>query len=467
MDLNSRPFIAREKQLKCLASQLEKRSSATIIYGKRKVGKTTLILEAFRRLGKPFVYYECIKDTEEVNVDSLLVECKRTGIVDEQFGLEKKTFLSLFQYLDSLGQEISIAIDEYPYLREFTPSDTIDSVFQKIIDNHIKNVSLVLSGSHMSIMKSLLNEENALYGRFGLSLWLQEFDYRDASLFYPNKTPYEKAAFYGVFGGSPYVLSAIDPNKDLRENIVALLLSPENGISLYASSLLLSEIGNRPQSERLLACLGNGKKKYNELEETIDPRKTGNLARVLSPLIDMGLVVKQYPINRPNDSRKAFYCIEDNLLRFYYSFLYPHRSPLALYDPNRAYDVFIKPNLTHYLSHRFEGIARQFLWRQINAGHFEGAIDVGTYYYDDPVAHKNGEFDVAVLRHNGVDILEAKYWAKPVDKDTVRGEIKQIAAIKELPVAKIGFITIHGFEPDVVGLDYMFDGNDLYLEAKK
>lgn len=467
MITKTRPFLAREKQLESLSTQLEKRSSATIIYGKRKVGKTTLILEAFRHLEKPFVYYECVKSTEEANVEALLDECKRAGIISEQFGLEKKTFLSVFRYLDSLGKPIAIAIDEYPYLREFIPEKTIDSVFQKIIDNHIENISLILLGSHMAIMKSLLKEENALYGRFGLNLFLQEFDYADASLFYPNKTPYEKAGFYGVFGGSPYVLSAIDPSKDLRENIVRLLLSSESAISLYASSLLLSEVGNKAQSERLLSCLGNGKKKYGELEEVVDPRKTGNLSRILSPLVDMGLIVKQCPINRPNDPRKAFYCIEDNLLRFYYSFLYPHRSPLALYDPERAYEVFIKPNLTHYLSYRFEDIARQFLWRRINAGSFEGAMNVGTYYYDDPQAHKNGEFDVAILRDGSVDILEAKYWSGPVDKNTVHKEIKQISGIEELSVAKIGFVSINGFDSDVAGLDYMFDGGDLYPNQDK
>jgi AAA+ ATPase superfamily predicted ATPase len=462
MTSNNHRFIGREKQLKSLLDQLRKRSSATIVYGKRKVGKTTLILEASARLGKPFVYYECVKDTEEANVESLLNECKRIGVVPGQFGLGRKTFLDLFQYLDSLGKPLAIAIDEYPYLREFTPAETVDSSFQKIIDNHITNVSLVLSGSHMAIMKSLLREDNALYGRFGLNLFLQEFDYHDASLFYPDKTPYEKAGFYAVFGGSPYVLRAIDPDKGLRENIVGLLLPQDSVISLYASSLLLSEVGNKAQSERLLSCLGNGRKRYGELEETIDPRRTGNLARIINPLIGMGLIGKQYPINKPGDPRKAFYCIEDNLLRFYYTFLHPHRSPLALYDPDRAYEVFIEPGLTQYLSRRFEGIARQFVWRRINAGEFVGALDVGTYYYDDPVARKNGEFDVAVLRGDGVDIIEAKYWSKPMDKQEVHREKGQILAIKELAVAKIGFVSINGFDADVTGLDYMFDGDDLY-----
>jgi len=459
---NTRPFVAREKQLKSLSVQLKKKSSSTVIYGKRKVGKTTLILESFRHIDKPFVYYECAKDTEQSNVESLLLECKRAGIVPEHFGLERKTFVDLFRYLDSLNTPMAIAIDEYPYLREFVPGDTIDSSFQKIIDNHIHNISLILSGSYISIMKSLLKEDNALYGRFGLNIFLEEFDYLDASLFYPNKTPYEKAAFYSVFGGSPYVLSAIDPNKDLEQNIVDLLLTPESAILAYASSLLLGELGNRAQSERLLVSLGNGKKKYGELKETLDPRNTGNLTRILSPLIDMGLVAKLYPINKPNDSRKSFYCIDDNLLRFYYAFLYPRRSPLAFYEPSRAYEVFIEPGLIQYLSRRFEDIAKQFLWRQINEGRIRGVLDVGTYYYDDRLTHSNGEFDVALLRHEGVDIFEAKYWSKPVDKKEVQKEIGQIHSIKELNIKRIGFVSVNGFDLDVSGLDFMFTGDDLY-----
>lgn len=67
-------------------------------------------------------------------------------------------------------------------------------------------------------------------------------------------------------------------------------------------------------------------------------------------------IAKSYPINRSNDPRKVFYHIEDNLLRFYYAFVYPHRSPLASYDPKQAYEVFVKPGLTQYLSPRFQDI---------------------------------------------------------------------------------------------------------------
>ena len=94
--------------------------------------------------------------------------------------------------------------------------------------------------------------------------------------------------------------------------------------------------------------------------------------------------------------------------------------------------------------------------------YFEGALDVGTYYYDDPAAHRNGEFDVTILRPGGVDIIEAKYWSGPVDKQEVFKEKEQISRVEELTVAKIGFVSISGFDPDVTGLDYKIDGEDLY-----
>ena len=457
-------FVGRKKELKILDAELQKSTTSVLIYGKRKIGKTTLIQTACKKHNeKPFIYFECIKDTEERNVEEMLKTIKRVDLMPQHVSLERKTFIDLFNYLDSLNKEIIVVIDEYPYLKEFIPSKTIDSVFQNIIDNKIKNINLFISGSHIGMMKDLLQEKNALFGRFQKIIDLKELSYLEAKGFYPELSHYDQAAMYAVFGGSPFVNEKINPTKSLMENISDLLLDNSGAVHIYASSLLISDLTNQVQAERIFKALGNGRKSYSELEEILDRNKTGLLSKQLKPLLEMELIKKVAPINRLNDSKKAKYEINDNLLRFYYAYIEPNLFLLNYKDPSIIFEEDIKPSLTQFISYRFEDICREFMWRYVNNNKVAGVVNIGKYYYDDPINKKNGEFDIALLNKDGsVQIIEVKYLKDKVTQSIVNEELSQIRKIENISVNKIGFISINGFDEGITGLNYAFDGNDLY-----
>ena len=459
-------FFGREKELKILKQELAKDSSSILIYGKRKIGKTTLIKKACEEIeNKHYIYYECIKDTEEKNVLEIIKLLRSLNLIQDNIVLSTNTFIDLFSYINSLKQKFIIAIDEYPYLKEFTSSSTIDSVFQNIIDNHLNNINLILSGSHIAMMKDLLNEKNALFGRFNAIIHLKELSYLEASAFYPQLSNYDKVAFYSVFGGSPFINEQLDPTKDLSENIINLLLNNNRPVYIYASSLLVSDLSNTIHANRILSALGNGKKSYSELEDILDKNKNGLLSKQLKPLLEMELIKKDAPINKMNDSKKAKYEINDNLLRFYYAYIFSNQYLLNYKSEEMIYLEEIKPSLTTYISHRFEDICCQYMWRYINSNSISGVKNIGRYYYDNPVNKTNGEFDVAILnKDNTVQIFEAKYMSHKVSQKIVDLELQQIAQISELKVDKVGFISINGFEDGIVGLDYLIDGDSIYHE---
>ena len=163
------------------------------MYGKRRVGKTTLIKKALERQQKPFVYFECLKGTLRDNIDGLTRELVRTGLLP--FAMPFGRMQDIFAYLNTLPRQFIIVIDEYPYLKAMTSPEAVDSVFQSIIDNHLANIDLVLSGSHISMMRDMLKEGNALYGRFDRVIQLKELSYRLSAEFYPSKDVYEKIGF--------------------------------------------------------------------------------------------------------------------------------------------------------------------------------------------------------------------------------------------------------------------------------
>ena len=450
-------FIGREKELALL--QQDYIGKAVMVYGKRRVGKTTLIQKALKSSSYRTVYFECQKGTMQDNINGLVRELVRAKLLPVP--LNFSTLQDVFAYLNALPENIVVVIDEYPYLKAMNDSAAVDSVFQNIIDNRLANIELILSGSHIGMMKDTLQEKNALYGRFAVTIKLNELDYLEAAKFYPDKTPYDKAAHYAVFGGSPFVNQALNPEATIRENIISTILNPMSAVYLYASQLLLSDYSVKINAERIFSVIGNGKKRYTEIEDKLDVKKTGNLSKQIKALIDLEIIARNSPINKIGDNKKSTFEINDNLLRFYFTFIYKNASALQVLGAEAFYDEYIAPALTDFISRRFEGICRDYFSLQVRSGKMKGVRNIGSYYYDDPAHRKNGEFDVALEFADGYGIYEAKYYAQPMTLDEIHREVRQVEGIKELTVKQIGFIAIHGFVEREEPYFYL-DGNDIF-----
>ncbi|MCD7765408.1 MAG: AAA family ATPase [Lachnospiraceae bacterium] len=439
-------FIGREKELALIQEILDQPRGSMMIYGKRKIGKTTLLTHALKDHSDKTVYYECLKAPVKDNIDgfvSVLVRMKVLPVA-MSFG----SFTDVFLYLNTLPETLNIIIDEYPYLKQFTEAATVDSVFQSIIDNNLANIRLFISGSHVGMMKDLLEENNALYGRFTTVICLKELDYKTVSAFYPEKSPYDKVGMYAVFGGSPYINELLMPSASLKENVIHTILNPSSAVYHYADNLLLSDLSVGSNMERILFAIANGKKKYTEIEEKLDMTSNGLLSKQMKTLLNMELVSKVAPINKPNDSRKTRYEITDNLLRFFYAYVYSNKSALQMLGAEAFYEEYIEPSLVTFISHRFEDICRTWFSIQVQSRKLKGVLNIGTYYYDDSRTRTHGEFDVVLQRKDAYDIYEVKYLSAPVTQKQMQEEVRQVAAIKGIRVGKIGFISINGFDAD-------------------
>ena len=452
-------FVGRQQELKLLQEELACDQRAVLVYGKRRVGKTTLIKKAIAEANCTSVYFECMKGTMQENIDNFVQELLRLRVLP--VSLAFTSFTDVMTYLNTLPQSFIIVIDEYPYLKAMSDSDVVDSLFQNIIDNKLWNIRLILSGSHIGMMKDMLREGNALYGRFHAVIRLAELNYLDAAQFYHDRSAYDKVAFYSVFGGSPFINEALDVNESLRENIIRTILNPNNPVYLYASQLLLSDYSIKMNVERIFAVLGNGRKRYSDIETRLDANKTGNLSKQIKSLMELEIICRNEPINKLGDNKKFSFEINDNLLRFFFTFVYKNGSALQMLGAKAFYEQYIEPELTQFISRRFEDICREYFSLQVRSGRIKDVRNIGTYYYDDPKNHRNGEFDVALQHSDGYSIIEAKYLIKPMEMDEIHREIGQVREIDELDVKQIGFVSINGFVEQERGYLY-YIGDDLF-----
>ena len=452
-------FVGRQKETKIIEEFVEETNRALLVYGKRRVGKTTLINHALSGK-KNYVCFECLKDTLEVNVKAFVNVCVSKGIDIPDY-VSHDSFVSLFQYLGSLNERFYIVIDEYPYLKELNDGKTIDSHFQTIIDNYISNINLIISGSQVKMMETVLKEGNPLFGRFNKIIKLRELDYLEAKEFYRNYSIYDSVIMRSVFGGSPFVNQAIDDSLSYEENIVNTLLDENSMIYQYADKVLITDVSNELQARRILAYLANTKRKYKEIEDKLDNRGTGVINRALDSLVELELVKKVQPINKKTDRKKGYYEISDNVLRFYYTYIYQNKNIIQDIGSFNFYNNYIKDTLVSFVSLRFEDQVKEY-YSLLSRNNIRNDIkEIGTYYYDDIVNQTNGQFDVVINCKDGYEICEVKYYKEPLTTDIINREVDKINKIKELNIKRISFVNVNGFAQN--NLPYkQISGEDIY-----
>ena len=389
-------FIGRTVQLKKLRSEMtSEEMRMSLIYGRRRVGKSELVKQAIKESGIKSIYYECKQVTEASNVQSIC------NVVSETLSLPKLGYTSieeLLEYIFTLSKEDNLifVLDEYPYLRGSVKG--LDSIIQSLVDKYrdTTKLKLIILGSYVDIMKSLLEHSNPLFGRVDLVIDLKQMDYYESSLFYPDMSDEDKVRIYSVFGGIPYFNRLIDERKSVKENIIDLIASPgarlENEVSMY----LNAEISKIVNANEVFETLARGFSKYSDILSQSHVSSGPTLVDVLEKLIRMEVVEKKAPINDERNKKKAGYYICDNLSLFYFKYIFRYSSQLKIMDPEVFYDKYIADNFEKdYVPHKFEEICRQYLIRQNRLGNITPIIEkIGKYYYDDPKTHTNGEFDV-------------------------------------------------------------------------
>ena len=450
-------FVGREEELALL--QHEHIGKAVMVYGKKRVGKTTLILKALEQCPYQTVYFECLKGTIQDNIAGFVQELVRIKVLPVPLAFS--SLQDVFAYLNTLPQKMVVVVDEYTHLYAMNDSGVVDSVFQSIIDSRLSNIELILAGSHIGLMKDLLQERNPLYGRFAASIKLDELNYLDASKFYPDKSAYDKVAHYAVFGGSPFINQALNPDATLRENIIGTVLNPMSPVYLYANQLVFSDNALNINTERIFSVLGNDRKRYTEIEDALGVKKTGNLAKQIKTLTDLEILARSIPINKPNDNKKATYELNDNLLRFYYAFVYKNSSALQVLGAEAFYDEFIAPVLTDFITLRFGGICRDYFSLQVRSGRMNGVRNIGSYYLDTAVRCENKEFPIAVELADGYAVYLAKCSTQPMTLDEIHSEAQRMEGVNDPGIKQLGFISINGFVEQEKPYIYL-DDNDIF-----
>ncbi len=399
-------FINRNAELEFLESRYNSKTSELIvIYGRRRIGKTELVLEFSRK--HPHVYFLATEVPIEENLRSLQVVMARY-LKDSLFELARfETWESLFsEFLNRKGKEkVIIIIDEFPYL--ISAYRPIVSIFQKIWDTMVRkrnDVMLILCGSSIGMMETeVLGYKSPLYGRRTGQWKVEELEFSYLKAFFPQHTFSEHVKFYGIVGGTPGYLTKLDPMLTFEENLRKNVITKGSYLYEEAEMLLKQELRMPNNYFAILQAIAAGKHRYGEIVNETNLDKS-LVSKYLVVLQRLGLIKKVLPVNvsvkKKIRSKKGLYYFSDNYFAFWFRFIFPFKYLLES-NQMEEYLVVFNRDFESYIGTVFESLMReQFLKKLIRAPFKE----VGRWW------HKDTEIDiVGVTLDNRCFFIEVKW----------------------------------------------------------
>ncbi len=440
-------FIGREEEQRAIQALLSSDGyKGCVIYGRRRMGKTELVKHCLMGKDIPCVMYQC-KESSELDNAALFTQLLRDTLNIPYLFFEHFMDAVSFLFDYAKDKDVYFVLDEYPYLRNVIKG--CDSKLQSIIDKHAmdSHMKFFLLGSSISTMEDVLAHKSPLYMRFSLSILLKQMDYYDSAKFYPSFSEEDKVSLYAAFGGVPFYNAQIDKKVSVKENIIRLLSGQFSGLKEFLDTYLKEELRKINNANVVFEAIALGAYHYSDILSESHIGTSALLNVTLQKLIKMDLIEYQAPINDKSNKKKAGYRISDFCVRFYYRFIYKNSSSHKMASDEVFYDKFIKEEFENEVVPKtFETITKQYIVRENKRGKFDPIfLDIGTYWYDNPVEKKNGQFDVVAKSELGYVFFECKFTKDPIDDIVIKEELSQVA-MTNLIVTQYGFVSKNGFE---------------------
>lgn len=464
-------FIAREKELAVLQETYNKPGfQMTVIYGRRRVGKSRLITEFIK--DKRASYYVASKTSLEDNVR----KWGRQFIEDtapDLAGVEFNDLENFFRFVGNLcrDERLILALDEIPYIAE---SDTsFLSRFQVAIDTVLvtKNVYLIISGSAISFMeKEILSEKSPIFGRRTNQIFLQPFDYLDSAKFVPHYSAEEKAIVYGVTGGVAKYLTLFDDSLSLDRNLIWHYFDTSGYLYEEPHNLLMQEFRTVNTYNSVIEACAGGANKVNEISDKTH-ESTATLSYVLKNLMTIGVISKVYAITNEKNKKKVSYEITDGMYRFWYRFVPRAKAAIEMGRGELYYNKYVKDKLHEYMGEIFEYICRHYVLLKGLDGELNCLVTNTGKWWGPGHDRKPTDIDVVGIDtiSNQAILGECKFKNEPIDKAVYDALMARRGLIdKKYEEVQYLFFSLSGYSEWVkenadVSKDKLLTLEDLYI----
>ena len=438
-------FLGRHDDLTLLDQLWNKKEAAfLILYGRRRVGKTSLLTHWLKTSKNNGLYWVAEPSSIHDQLRSFS-QAIYNAANPESPAPPEFSFANWAQALQQVAilckeQRVALFIDEFTYLLAADPS--VAGTLQNVWDHYLKqdNLLLVICGSHLGMMqRHTLSYQAPLYGRATAQIRLQPLPFGITKKYFPTYQAHERAAIYSIWGGIPAYWERIDQSQSVSDNIRTQLLN-SNNLMQSEPRLLLQDFVSEPHNYvGVLRAIANNARTQKEISN-FSGLQQGHASKYLGVLQESGFVERRVPVTQQERSRQGRYHITDPYLRFYYRFLSARQAQLAMGVQTQVLAEIQSHFLEFIGTHTWEEICREWTLRASVAGDLSMMVDhVGSAWT------KHAQVDVVGINNAEKQLIlgECKWSPKASGRKILSDLIAKTSEIVpkqgEWTVAYLGF----------------------------
>lgn len=423
-------FYDREKEIEYLREarkKAEKTARFTVVTGRRRIGKTTLIRQAYQ--DEPFVYFFVARKAEPDLCEVFLEE------ISEKLGIptlgSSRKFSDIFLYLMKLSvdRSFTLVIDEFQDF--FRVNKAVYSEIQDIWDKYEKtsHLNLVVCGSIYSLMQKIFKDrKEPLYGRNTGEVRVKPFPpsvlkqiMADVKPDYTNEDLLAMFTFTG--GVAKYVNLLVDAEALDKDAMISHIVSPNSTFLGEGRNNLIEEFGKDYGTYfSILSCIARGKNTRSEIEEVIGREVGGYLTNLEK---EYELIGKRQPMFENSATKNVRYDIDDVFYSFWFRFIFKYSYIIEIENYaklqeiiDRDYNTFSGLMLERYFhrkaieSEKFTRIGRWWNRRgecEIDLIALDELNDSALFY---EIKRQKSEISIGVLKQKAETFLNATHKLK-------------------------------------------------------
>lgn len=415
-------FYNREKELQRLRSieqSAQKTSKMTVLVGRRRIGKTRLVQEAFSEK----VYFFVAKKNEALLCEEFctIIENSLNIRIHGQFF----KFIDLFEFLldQSKKRSFTLVIDEFQEFLSVNPG--LYSDMQNVWDSYKDRtrMNLVLSGSVYSLMHKIFEDrKEPLFGRADYRIHLKPFTpatikaiMQENALDFSSDDLLSMYIFTG--GVARYMEIFVDQKAFTLQHQLDVIFDEYSLFLEEGKNLLIEEFGKEYTTYfSILSLISASKTMRSEIEGTLGKNVGGYLDRLEN---EYTIIKKVKPVFAKPGSRSVKYEIIDAFFNFWFRFIYKYRSAIEIENYSYVKEIVLRDYATY--SGRF---LERFIIEQLKQSHNFSAI--GTYWEK----RNQNEIDVVAVNDAAKTMLigEVKRNPQKINMEQLRLKAQKIVA---------------------------------------
>ncbi len=398
-------MIDRENELAQLQQAADSPPRLVILRGRRRVGKSFLLDRSLaERRG---VFFQADEQSEQAHLDLLAREAAR--LLPSNPPLRFDDWDAALRFLgDQAAQApLVVVLDEFQWLWQAQPF--LDSIVQRHWDSWERAgtpITLILSGSALTMMEKLLDHSSPLFGRAQYRPLLLPLDFRQAAEFAgPKLSAQEKLERYAVLGGVPQY-QVWGGRGYVRDVIADRILVKDQALHEEPLHLVRAEQQIRDPGTyfAMVSAIAHGATRPSEIAN-----RTGlelpNLLKMLSRLAELGYVELRHPISVRPENKRSVYRLCDPFFRFWFRFVFPNRSLLAR---GRVQEVLatIERDFDTFMGGAFEDCCREWVGRYATSEQAPSCEELGAWWSRDGQV----EIDITGMTRSSYVLLGSCKW---------------------------------------------------------